>query len=569
MRVPTTTRRTPARRAPPPWLAGALALALGASAAPLARAAADTAPPAGGALEGEIDSVVLFSDRARVTRVRAVRCEGGTAQAAFDRLPASLDARTLRGEAREAADVIGVASAEVNDEQQVDLRAREAAARQRKIEADISAALGRRAAVLGQLQALQGYGEVLAATLAEEIRNPSPPTPLWASATDGLRARRAALDEERRKIDVELRALRLQAGRAERELARTGAAAAARSYRTATVTIGCRGLSHVTATLSYVVPGATWQPEYDLDFTPAARAKAGPGTARLTVGALFRQATGEDWRGVRVMLSTARPKLGAEVPQAAPLLVDGREERHDKVLVSARERRDRLDAGGATATRAAAQGAALDDKGNAFVLTLPHRVTVPADGRPVWAPVDAVEAPATAKLVATPKLDEHVYQVVALKNPAPYALLDGRVRSYRAGSYIGDSQLRYHGVGEPLEISLGIDDELKVTRKALNEKERGSSFLSTTKQIVRAYRIALTNRAAAAATVELRESVPVSKTDDVGVKLVDGATTPGYALDPTRGFITWPVALQSGEQRNVDIGYTIRLPDDWVVTGVP
>ena len=44
------------------------------------------------------------------------------------------------------------------------------------------------------------------------------------------------------------------------------------------------------------------------------------------------------------------------------------------------------------------------------------------------------------KLVATPKLDEHVYQIVALKNPAAYPLLEGRVRSYRDGSYVGDSQ---------------------------------------------------------------------------------------------------------------------------------
>ena len=85
------------------------------------------------------------------------------------------------------------------------------------------------------------------------------------------------------------------------------------------------------------------------------------------------------------------------------------------------------------------------------MLTLPHPVTVVADGRPVWAPVDVVETQATVKLVATPKLDEHVYQVAALKNPAAYPLLEGRVRSYRGGSYVGDSRLRHQGVGAPFE----------------------------------------------------------------------------------------------------------------------
>jgi hypothetical protein len=39
---------------------------------------------------------------------------------------------------------------------------------------------------------------------------------------------------------------------------------------------------------------------------------------RLTVGALIKQATGEDWTDARVMLSTARPKLDAEAPIPGP-----------------------------------------------------------------------------------------------------------------------------------------------------------------------------------------------------------------------------------------------------------
>jgi uncharacterized protein (TIGR02231 family) len=330
-----------------------------------------------------------------------------------------------------------------------------------------------------------------------------------------------------------------------------------------TVTLDCRDKAQVTAGLSYVVPGATWQPEYDLDFTPATRGKVGPGAARLTVGAVVRQSTGEDWTDARVMLSTARPKLGAEAPVPAPLVVDGYENKQDKVLVQAQQRREVLEGGGGAG--AGPRAAALDDKGNAFVLTLPRRATIPSDGRPVWAPVDVVETKAIAKYVATPKLDAHVYQIVALKNPAAYALLDGRVRSYRAGSYVGDARLRYRGVGEPFEVSLGIDEEIKVERQTLEEKDRDPRLLSSTKQLARAYRAVLTSRAAGPVTVELRENIPVSKVDDVRVELQSARTTGGYALDKERGFLTWSVSLATAERKNVDVAYTIRLPDDWAV----
>jgi uncharacterized protein (TIGR02231 family) len=279
---------------------------------------------------------------------------------------------------------------------------------------------------------------------------------------------------------------------------------------------------------------------------------------------VIRQATGEDWNGVRLLLSTARPRLGAEAPEPLPLLVNRYEQRQGKVLVQAQERREALAQGGGSAATGA-NAVALNDNGNVFGLTFPHRLSVAGDGRPVWAPVDVMAAPATAKLVATPKLDTHVYQVAVLKNPAAYPLLEGRVRSYRAGSYIGDSRLSYHGVGEPMEISLGVDDELKVERKVVDQKERAAAFLSSTKHIVYAYRLVLANRARSAETVELRENIPVSQIDEVKVELIGKLTTAGYQWDARRGFVTWPVRLDSGQSRDTDLAYAIALPDSWQV----
>jgi uncharacterized protein (TIGR02231 family) len=524
-------------------------------------------PDARGARADKVDAVVVFSDRARVTRTRAARCEHGRAAALFEGLPDALDARTLRGEVREAADVIGLGTERVAAEEAADPRARALEAERQRVEAAIRAAEARRADLGAERVRLAGYDGVMGATLAEEMRNPKPATAAWGGALDGLRARRAALDGERRKLDAALRGLRRDDDRLGRELAHLGSAGAARGTRAVTVTIDCRGLGQVTAGLSYVVPGATWQPEYDLDFTPAGRAKVGAGTARLTVGAVVRQSTGEDWTDARLTLSTARPKLGAEAPLPAPLVVDGYAHEEGKVLVQAQERREQLAAGGGGAAAAGPRAATLDDKGNAFVLTLPHRATIPADGRPVWAPVDVVETAGTAKLVVTPKLDERVYQVVALKNPASYALLDGRVRSYRAGSYVGDTRLRYRGVGEPLEVSLGADDEIKVERQTLDEKDRSASLLGSTKHIVRAFRAVVTNRAAAAATIEVRDNLPVSKIDDVRVELQTARTTGGYKLDADRGFLTWSLTLAPAQHQNVDLAYTIHLPESWQVSG--
>ena len=130
--------------------------------------------------------------------------------------------------------------------------------------------------------------------------------------------------------------------------------------------------------------------------------------------------------------------------------------------------------------------------------------------------------------------------MVALKNPAAYPLLEGRVRSYRGGSYVGDASLRHRGVGEPFEVSLGIDEELKVERKTLDDKDMSAGFLSSTKHIVRGYphhphqprRPARDRRAA-------REHPGVARSTTSRSSCSRKRTTAGYKLDAARGFVTW------------------------------
>ncbi|HXU02544.1 MAG TPA: DUF4139 domain-containing protein, partial [Polyangia bacterium] len=109
-------------------------------------------------------------------------------------------------------------------------------------------------------------------------------------------------------------------------------------------------------------------------------------------------------------------------------------------------------------------------------------------------------------------------------------------------------------------------EELQVKRSTLDDRGVDAGFFSSTKQILRAYRTRLTNQAAGPETIELREQIPVSKIDDVRVELLGKTTSSGYQLDAARGFVTWSVTLVRGEWRDVDVGYAIRLPDNWDVS---
>jgi uncharacterized protein (TIGR02231 family) len=539
-----------------------------------------------------IDRVVVFADRAEVTRTAPARCVDGTAAVAFPNLPDAIDPRTLRGEADNGAEAVGVSttrSAELSVEEKSalgfvadasllrggrgDLPADrvlnldEAVAALQKEIVEVSDQLDglRRAANDDEQRAatMRSYGPWARTVMAEDLRQAKPDLARWDELLTLLHDEAIATSTTNVRRNAELRTLSRKLERLQHRLARLSPSMMASSV-VATVAVQCGSSSSTTVRLSYVVPGARWNPEYDLRFTGPADRKVGAGTAALTVAGVVTQSSGEDWNDVEVWLSTAKPRLGGEAPLPNPIQVNGALEEKQKQLVQAQEvRADDLKAGGRSGASAA--GAGLEDGGKAFVLKLPKRVTVHADGRPYWFPVDELTAPAKSSLVALPNLSPWVFQAVALNNPAAWPLMEGTVHVFRGATFVGNAALEYRAPGEPIELSLGIDEEVALERVDLMDQKREAGLFSGSQSIVQAFRTILHNRSASDVVVEVREQVPVTKTTDITVTIDAKKTAPGYALDALRGHVKWQVSMKKGQTEQRDIAFTIALPKEWAV----
>ncbi len=512
---------------------------------------------------GTVNRVVVYADRAEVTRSMFLTCKNAKADAVFERLPTTIDVRTLRAEASGKAKAIGTSSRVVALEENRDERVAKLRVDLRKIDGRIRKLQDERNAIDMRMQGLGNYSSYFQQLVTEQARSAKPDISLWSKVLDTFRKQRLDAADQQRKLTVSLRKLNRERELIQRNIQTLAPSSVAEGLRVQ-VSVDCKGEQRPRVDLSYVVPGATWHPEYDLRFVPIGASRVGRGRAELTVGAVVQQSTGEDWSDVKLLLSTAKPKLGAQAPYPARIMVDGHKAGEQKVLVQAMEKRDKLH-GSAAETQGGPRSASLEDRGQSFVLTLPRKVTVHSDGRPYWMPVDVISTRAEAKLVTVPKLSRFVYQVVQLKNPAPYPLLAGRVHSYRKGSFVGDAYLEYKAAGEPMEVSLGVDELLKVERRPLKDSDSKPGAFSSTRKLEQSWWIQVTNTAKRMERVEVRESIPVSKIEDVKVELNKDKTTKGYDLDSHRGFITWSLDIARGGKKNVQLSYTIKLPDDWKV----
>jgi uncharacterized protein (TIGR02231 family) len=521
---------------------------------------AQPAPP------GErIDRVVVFADRAEVSRAVTATCRAGAASATFSRLPDSVDPRTLRGEASGDAVVVGVSTTTIVEEENLDERVKALQQEIRAIDDRLDASRRAQEDDDERQRSIGSYGSWFRTVVGEELRQPKPDVARFEQLLAMMTAESQTAASTRVARQAEQRTLSRQRERLLNRLAglSQGLAGTARHVG-AVVSVRCGGDTTPTVRLAYVVPAARWYPEYDLRFTGPAGKKVGDGSAVLTVAGVITQSSGEDWSDAELWLSTAKPKLGGEAPLPNPLYVRGGPDDSQKTLVQAQEERAAdLKAGRGNASTV--KSASLDDGGKAFVLKLPRRVTVRADGRPYWFPVDDLTTKAKSSLVAVPALSPYVYQVAAWSNPAAFPLIEGTVHVYRGRTFVGDATLDYRAPGEPIELSLGLDEEIMLERQDILHLHKEAGFFADDKTIARSWRTILHNRSDGDVTVELREQIPVSKNADIKVQIEQKVTTAGFGLDAVRGHLTWKVTLKKGAKEERDLAFAIALPKDWAV----
>jgi uncharacterized protein (TIGR02231 family) len=505
------------------------------------------------AAPAKVSSVVVYPDRAAVTRVETVPCSG-RALAVFDSLPPAADPASFRARSDTATVESLVASEHplkgpFGTELQTLRDKREALERE----------LAGLRDTLARAQARNALGEQLDAVavtrVTREFAEPRPDTRAWTLAFD------TALDV-RLRAQADLRSASARTQQVQRELealrAREGflSQSAARMERRVEVRLDCGAAGQARVELDYTVGGAGWTPSYE------ARADEASGQVELSTYATVRQTTGEDWTGVRLALSTARPPANASPPKMEPLRLSAWEQgRERKVLVRRDEHQRHAEAAAAVPVQqedslsAASQGLSVQ-------LQVPEPAQVRGDGGDVRLRVARTKLRATFLWRAVPKLRPVVFRVARLVNGAPFALLPGSVDLFSASGFIGRQSVEHVPQGGPFQLTFGIEESLRVERVVVEEIARDKGLFDGKRRFRYAYRLDLGNFRPGPEVVEVTEQLPVSELEDVKVE-VEAKTTAGHELNPTDGFLTWKVKLAPAEQRSLDVAFHVDVPSSY------
>ena len=210
--------------------------------------------------------------------------------------------------------------------------------------------------------------------------------------------------------------------------------------------------------------------------------------------------------------------------------------------------------------------AAVEASGAAVTYQVPGQVSIPADGSPHKVNVATFPLSPALDHVTAPKLVPETYRRARVTNDSPYTLLPGPANLFSGDEFIGTTELALVAPQGEIELYLGTDDRVRVERE-LKRRDVDKRLIGDRRRVRYAYEIILENLLSSDAEVILHDHLPVSRHEQIKVKLE--AAEPGPAEQTELNLLRWELTLAAGEKLTVRFDFSVEYPRDMKVVGLP
>lgn len=530
------------------------AIASGLGAAGITVFAGNAALAQTAAADSRIVQVRVYAGSATVERV--ARVSGGSRSVTFACLPAALNVQSLQVSA-DATVQIGETSV-LNAPRALTPRCQSSAldSRIRELE-DQKAAMQAESDALDMVTGyLKGFGasEGSGTRAAPDAKN-------LAAVADALR--RTGQDSlqkkhllSRRQADVDRQLGPLLAERT--RLQGNGA-------DVVNVTVTLAAAADADVRLSYRVNGPGWSPSY--------RALLDSNTRKVRIErqALVAQSTGEDWTGVKLVLSTGQPQSATTGRLPYPWRLGIEPPPRPQAEGSLRQSFSPVAAAPMAAPAPApslmdgASAAPLFDV-NVFVgtfateFTVARSMDVPSNGQRVAMPLGQHEDTARLAVRTSPVTEAVAYVVADLSQPEG-VWPAGPLQLYRDGAFVGNGQWTAP-TDARLSLSFGRDELVRVQAEPERDNQGSGGFVGSRaeRRVQRAY--VVENRHRTPVTLQVLEAAPVSVDEQVRVISVFDPQPAELAFNKQPGLAMWVRELDAGKTARFAADYTISYPKD-------
>ena len=183
-------------------------------------------------------------------------------------------------------------------------------------------------------------------------------------------------------------------------------------------------------------------------------------------------------------------------------------------------------------------------------------LTLSSNGKTTTTEIARYQLPATYQYLGIPRADKDAFLVADATDWQQHSLLEGEANVYFENSFVGKTILDPTVASDTLHFSLGRDNGIRIQRTKVSDRSSRRLLASTQEQDM-TWRITVKNTRKEAVSLTLQDQIPISTNSNITVTTEELS---GGQLDKTTGFVTWPLQLQPGEQRELIVQYRVKYP---------
>ncbi len=192
-----------------------------------------------------------------------------------------------------------------------------------------------------------------------------------------------------------------------------------------------------------------------------------------------------------------------------------------------------------------------------YEVELPY--SIPTDGKTYTVDMKEQQVQSDYIYKCVPKIDKQAFLTARLTGWEEYNLLDGQANLYFEGTYMGQTLLVTSTAEDTLQISLGRDKAVSITRTKLKEYSK-RTFFGDKKIASRAFEIAVRNNKKQPINIVIEDQLPVSTQKEIEV---DKQEYKDARLNETTGKLTWNLQIPPATENKLNFKYTVKYPKDY------
>lgn len=518
-------------------------------------------------VDSKITNVTVFLSKAQVTREVKTRIEAGKSTLVLTGLTASLDAESIQAAGKGSFVILGIGHRqnylnELNIPKALKVLkdSIEYYNKQRILAQSQKEILNKEEALLNANQRIGGNNQNI--TVAE-----------LKGMADFYRTRMSEIVAARMKEDERIARINGRTNKISQQINEQNELYS-RNTGEILINVSADAATQADFEVNYVVQNAGWTPMYDL------RAINTKSPISIGYKANVYQGTGEEWKNVKLKLSTANPNQGGLKPELYTWYLDfyqppvaymqgkaaGAVRRMEMKKAEESSEEDKVFSAEPIAPPAesvADYTSTIQTTLNTeFDIALPY--TVSSASKPTVVDIRNYEMNSIYEYAVTPKLDTEAFLLARGLGWEEFNLLPGEANIFFEGTFVGKSFIDPNNIKDTLSVSLGRDKRIVVKREKLKDLTL-RKLIGGNQRENYSWEISVRNTKNEAIKIVVEDQIPVSQNTQIEVTAVDLG---GAKYDATTGKLTWTLNLQPNETKKMTFKYEVKYPKDRKISGL-